>query len=533
MDPTMDAFAVRVRENQRRLAAGLRDHYDFVVCGAGSSGAVIARRLAERGDASVLLVEAGGTDEVPAVQDATQWSANLGSERDWGFQSQPNPALGDRTIELAMGRVLGGGSSINAGAWARGHRSDWDHFAAEAGNPRWGCAAVREIYRAAEDWHGAADPAYRGAGGPMWVEQEGAGKAHGACIEAARSIGIESFDMVNGRLNEASAGCSWGERIRRGGERVSVFRGYTYPVMDRLNLTVLTEALVTRLVFAGRRVNGIELAWNGEMRRIMAGREVILSLGAMNTPKLLMQSGIGDAGELRRLGVTPVQHLPGVGQNFQDHPRLFAGCSWAYPGVAQGEPSSVVYCQSDSGLAAPDIQILRSEGLAFKPHERPDFELPASGWRLMAAVMRPNSRGHLRLTGSAPLDPVEIHANMLSDPGDLRVLVRAIEICREMADTSALRPFAGKEITPGGLTGKALEAWIRRTATSYHHQCGTAKVGCDAKSVVDGKLKVHGVEGVRIADASITPRITTGNTMAPCVVIGEIAARLIIESHGL
>jgi len=325
--PVAGDFSERVRTNQQLLAAALKPRYDFIVCGAGSSGSVVARRLAENPDVSVLLVEAGGDDNVPAVMEASQWPNNLGSERDWGFRASPNPRINGRSIPMSMGKVLGGGSSINVMAWARGHKNDWDFFADEAGDPAWGYDAVLNIYRRIEDWHGPADPAYRGTGGPVFIEPapEPSPLAP-ATLSAACSIGIPTFEHPNGRMMEGPGGAAICDIRARKGKRESLFRSYTYPVMDQPNLTVLTDALVTRVACDANRATGVEIAYRGTTLVIGAESEVVLSLGAIHTPKVLMHSGIGDEAELRSAGIPVRQHLPGVGRNFQDHVAL--RCVW-------------------------------------------------------------------------------------------------------------------------------------------------------------------------------------------------------------
>src|ERR1700751_4676286 len=356
-------FAERVRGNQAKLTSELRPHYDFIICGSGSSGSVAARRLAENPDVSVLLLEAGGTDDAPSVMEASQWPANLGSDRDWAFQAQPNPHLNGRSIPMNMGRVLGGGSSINVMVWSRGHQNDWDYFASEAGDPAWSYESVLNIYRRIEDWHGAPDPKYRGTGGPVFVQPApDPNPIAPAMVAGARSIGIPTFDHHNGRMMEGYGGAAIFDLRVRDGQRLSVFRSYTYPRMAQSNLTVLTNALVTRLTFDRKRATGIEFGYEGKIHRIGARCEVVLSLGAMHTPKGLMLSGIGDAVELRRLGIPLIQHLPGVGQNFQDH--FGIGCIWEYneplaPRINAGE--ATYFWKSDSSVETPDLQTCQVE----------------------------------------------------------------------------------------------------------------------------------------------------------------------------
>jgi choline dehydrogenase len=523
-------FAQQVRINQQNLADNLKPRYDFIVCGSGPSGSVVARRLAENTEVSILLLEAGGSDDVSAVMEASQWTSNLGSEREWGFQTRPNSNLNNRIIPMAMGKVLGGGSSINAMYWVRGHKSDWDFFAAEAGDEAWNYNSVREIYRRVEDWQGAPDPTYRGTGGLVYVEPTHSTPLSLAVSEGARSLGISTFENLNGRMMEGEGGWSQVELRQRDGRRLSIFRSYTFPYMDRPNLTVLTQAMVTRLIFAGKRVIGVEIAYDGGVHRISAGLEVVLSLGAINTPKVLMQSGIGHEDELRGLGIPLVQHLPGVGKNFQDHFLLF-GCVWEHePGDAAPGGNSCLLWKSDPALDAPDMQCVHLQGARISPGMA-KFDPPKNAWTFVPGLIGPKSRGQLHLTGPNPLDTMEIDANFLGDPDDLKAFLRSIELCREIAHCSALRSFVKREVIPGDLKGPDLENLVRESLLTYWHQTCTAKMGRDAMSVVDNELKVYGIENLRIADGSIMPRVTKGNTMAPCVVIGERAAEMLKARH--
>jgi choline dehydrogenase len=531
-------FAERVRRNQQRLGSELKAQYDFIVCGSGSSGSVVARRLAENPAVSVLLLEAGGGDDVPEVMRAEQWPLNLGSERDWNFVAQPNPHLNGRSIPFGMGKVLGGGSSINAMIWSRGHKNDWDFFASETGDTAWSYESVLNIYRRIEDWHGAPDPDYRGTGGPVYVQPApDPNPVAPAALEGARSVGIPTFQNQNGRMMEGAGGASIFDLRVRDGCRQSVFRSYLFPYMDRPNLTVLTDALVTRLTFdrlERNRVTGAEFSNDGTLHQVGAGSEVVLSLGAIHTPKVLMQSGIGDGAELQRHGIPVVQHLPGVGQNLQDHP-LF-GCVWEYrqplpPRNNGGE--ATYFWKSDPGLDTPDLQALLGEFPLASAETAARFMLPEFGWTLLGGLVRPKSRGHIRLTGPDPTDAVQIEANMLSHPDDLKAAMAGVQLCREIGNSAALRPFARREVMPGNLKGAELERFVRDAVMTYWHQTGTAKMGRDAMSVVDGTLKVYGIEHLRIADASVIPRVTTGNTMAPCVIIGERTAEVLQSKHTL
>ena len=264
-EPEALEFETRVQATQRRLAAELQSSYDFIVCGSGSSGSVVARRLAEAGDVSVLLLEAGDTDDLPSIREAKQWLANVGTERDWAFEAAPNPLLNGRRLSLSAGKVLGGGSSINAMIWSRGHKNDWEYFAEEADDPGWSYESVLSLYRRLEDWQGKPDPRRRGKGGLVHVEPaRDPNPIAPASLEAARSLGIPTFDDQNGEMMEGDGGAAITNVRIHNGRRLSLFRTYTYPYMDRHNLTVLSRALVVRGAFAGKRPVAVEFLRDGQ-----------------------------------------------------------------------------------------------------------------------------------------------------------------------------------------------------------------------------------------------------------------------------
>ncbi|MER9316163.1 GMC family oxidoreductase N-terminal domain-containing protein [Mesorhizobium sp. M0659] len=514
----------------------VHDHqeFDFIICGSGSSGSVVAARLAEDGNARVLLLEAGGDDVAETVSDPLQWPLNLGGERDWGFVGQPAPELAGRRLPLSMGKGLGGGSSINVMVWARGHREDWDHFAAESGDERWGYKSVLGYYRRIEDWKGAPDPFRRGTGGPVHVAQPSAPQPVAqALVNAADLAGIPVFDSPNGEMMEGTGGASIAELRINGGKRESVFRSYVSPMMTHPNLAVLTDALVTRLLFEGRTVVGVEAFVGGKRRRFRSRYETILSLGAVHTPKVLMQSGIGPEDELRAHGISIIQHLPGVGRNHQDH--LAFGCTWAYrepQGVGGGGCEATLYWKSDASLRHPDILQCQLEFPVPAPAEA-QIATPEYGWTMFAGLAQPKSRGRLRLSGPDAGAPISIEPNSLSEPEDMVAALTAVELCREVGNSQAFTPLVASEVAPGPRDRAGMIDFIRKSAVTYWHQSCTAKMGLDSMSVVDSELRVYGIHGLRIADASIMPRITIGNTMAPCVVIGERAADLIRAQHGM
>ena len=529
-----DDFARRASRVQAERTANLKPAYDFIVCGAGSSGSVVAGRLSQNPDVSVLLIEAGGGDEAEAVLDPSLWPANLGSERDWGFQAEPNRHLDGRSLPMSMGKGLGGGSSINVMVWARGHRSDWDFFAAEAGEEGWSYDSVLGIYRDIESWRGTPDPRYRGTSGPVWVQPApDPSPIATAMLDAAAELGVPTFDHPNGAMMEGPGGAAISDVLVREGRRHSLFRAYVHPWLDRPNLTVVTHATVRRVVIEGGRATGVEILRDGAVTTVHCRLEVILSLGAMHTPKVLMHSGVGDEAELGRFGIAVKQHLPGVGQNLQDH--LSFGCIWEYReplAPRNGGSEATLYWKSRPDMERPDLLFCQVEFPV--PSDRTAARgAPAHGWTMFAGLAQPSSSGRVRLTGADPATPITIDANALSDPADMETAIRCVELCRELGAARAFQPFVAREAVPGPLSNGAMKQFVREAAVTYWHQSCTARMGRDAMSVVNGSLEVYGVQGLRVADASIMPRVTTGNTQAPCAIIGERAARMIRAAHGV
>jgi choline dehydrogenase len=429
-----------------------------------------------------------------------------------------------------MGKVVGGGSSINVMAWVRGHKHDFELWAKESGDPNWGYAHVLDIYKRIENWQGTPDPAYRGQGGLLWVQTaKDPNPIAPAMVAAAQSVGIPAFADHNGAMNEGAGGCAIANTRIKDGRRRNIPSDYLYPILHQSNITVLTGAEVRRVIIDKMAATGVEFTWQDQMYNVAAANEVILSAGAINSPKILMLTGIGDRTRLERAGVRAVHHLPGVGENFQDH-ILLAGCVWEYKtplAPKNNAAECTFFWKSDANLPTPDLQPFQIEVPYASEVTGKQYAIPQAGWTIAPGLVRPKSRGRIHLRSADPRDGVEIESGFLSHSDDVRALVRCVELCRDIGNAGALREFAAREVMPGPLRGGERETFVRNAAGTYFHETCTCKMGRDEMAVVDGRLKVRGIERLRVADGSIMPEVTTGNTMAPCVVIGERAAEII------
>jgi choline dehydrogenase-like flavoprotein len=511
-----------------RSESGLRPHYDYIVCGSGAAGSVVAGRLAANLEVSVLLLEAGGSDLGETISRARSYPLARHPHLFWHFHSQPEDALNGRSIRMLMGNVLGGGSSVNTMVWARGHRSDFDAWAEAAGDPAWNYSHALELYRQIENWQGEPDPARRGTGGPVWVQTaQNPSPLAPAMVAGAASIGIPAYADHNGSMMEGPGGAAIANLIVKDGLRRNMPLSYLAPVMHQANLTVLTSALVHRVTIEKAKATGVAFAYNNAFHTVGATQEVVLSMGAFNTPRTLMLSGLGDESELRRLGIPVTNSLPGVGRNFQDH-TMVASCMWEAPEPLEprnNKAEATFFWRSKDGMSAPDVQPFLIE----LPHASNEHVHRASpnAWSLAPAIIRPRSRGRLRLRSADPSDDIDLFWNPLGEAEDLRVLNVATDLCREIGNSPPMRQFVKREIMPGPASAKDRDAFIRNGAVSYGHATCTAKMGRDVWSVVDSQLKVYGIGNLRIADGSIMPNITLGNTMAPCVLIGERCSQLL------
>lgn len=520
------------RANQLERSSKLLQAYDYIVVGTGSAGSALVGRLAAKSYASILVIEAGDWDTAPSVLDPGAWFTNLGTERDWGDVALPAPSTNNRAIPEHMGKVIGGGSSINATIWARPFKANLDYWAQESGDTAWGYDHGLSIYRHMENWQGKADPRFRGTGGPVWCQPASNPPAVApGMLEACRALGYPVLDDLNGKRELMGSGFALMNQIIREGRRQSMARSYLYPVLGRKNVTVLVKSHVDRITFSGTRVTGIELRrGDGAPVRIQAKAEVILSSGGINTPKLLMLSGIGDERQLKTHGIKTVAHSPEVGQNFQDH-ILHGGCLWEpkepfKPSNSAANASGFLKSQAD--LETPDLNLVQIEIPYASDAIGKQFSPPPSSWALCAGLVQPKSRGEVRLRSANPADRPIVDARFLSHPDDVKALALGIEVCREIGNSPAMRDFVKREVAPARkLSPQEMDDFVRNGATTYFHQVGTCRMGKDGTAVVDAKLRVKGVHNLRIADSSIMPRIPGVATMATCALIGERLAEIL------
>ncbi|TGS18178.1 choline dehydrogenase [Mesorhizobium sp. M2E.F.Ca.ET.209.01.1.1] len=519
---------------------------DFVIIGSGSAGSAMAYRLSEDGNHSVIVIEFGGTDMGPLIQMPSALSIPLNmSLYDWGFASEPEPHLGGRVLATPRGKVIGGSSSINGMVYVRGHAHDFDHWA-EQGAAGWGFADVLPYFKRMEDCDGGED-GWRGHGGPLHV-QRGTRKnpLYGAFVEAGRQAGFELTDDYNGSKQE---GFGPMEQTILGGRRWSAANAYLKPALKRKNVS-LVKGFARRVVIENQRAVGVEIEANKKIQVVKARREVIVAASSINSPKILMLSGIGPGAHLQENGIKVIADRPGVGANLQDHLELYIqqestrpitlnsvlnpfskaliGAQWLFFKTGLGATNhfeAAAFVRSQAGVDYPDIQYhfipaaVRYDGKA---------AAKAHGFQAHVGPMRSKSRGSVTLRSpDARAKPV-IRFNYMSHPDDWSEFRHCIRLTREIFGQRAFDGFRGKEISPGShvQTDDELDAFIRDHAESAYHPCGTCRMGRadDLTAVVDPECRVIGVEGLRVADSSIFPRVTNGNLNAPSIMTGEKAS---------
>jgi choline dehydrogenase-like flavoprotein len=519
------------------------DHFDYVVVGAGSSGAVVAARLAEDAGNSVLLVEAGGSGRDMNVRVPAAFAKQFKTGLDWEYYTEPEPNLDGRVVYHPRGKMLGGCSGQNAMIYIRGNRADYDDWE-KGGAKGWAYDDVLPYFTRAERNSRGADR-YHGADGPLYIEDpRSPNELSRRLVDAMVETGMPRNRDFNG-AEQVGAGLY--QVTQRRGSRWTTADGYVSPARKRPNFTVWTGATVHHLRLDGGRVTGVEVEREGRRETVYARHEVVLSAGAFGTPQLLMLSGIGPADHLRELGIEVVVDNPNVGDHLMDHPMYMVNYETTAPGNLAGaeHPFQLVnylarrrglltsnigeagaFFHTRDGDDAPYMQFIAAPGYfwnhGFEQHPTPAF---AIGCSMVGAA----STGRVRLRSADPTERAAITFNYFDDPADMDAMVTAIERAREVAAAPALRDVVGKEIHPGPqLRSRAeIEAEVRRNVEHTYHPSCTARIGTEEDGVVDPELRVHGVEGLRIADASVFPRIPHGNTHAPAVMVGEKAADLI------
>jgi choline dehydrogenase len=535
-------------------------NYDYIIVGAGSAGCVLANRLSADPAIRVCLLEAGPPDRNPLVRVPFGILFMMMSRAmNWRYFTEPQIHLNQRRMYWPRGKTLGGSSSSNAMVYTRGHAKDYDDWAA-LGNPGWGYADVLPLFKAAENNERGAT-AFHGVGGPLNVaELRSPNVLTQVYVKAAQEAGYAYNDDFNGARQE---GVSPYQLTQKNGERWSIARAYLHPVRSRPNLTVITAARTTKVLLEGKRAVGVAYEKSGRHMEIGATQEVILSGGAINSPQLLMLSGVGPALELQRHGI-PLQHLlPGVGQNLQDHLDVLVvqkckkpvslGLSWHNmlmhgkylfdylffrkgPLTSNGAEGGG-FVKSDPAQPIPDLQF-HFTPVHLDDHarnlSRAAFTMLGHGYSLHVCDLRPKSRGHIGLVSADPKANALVEPNYLSDPADMETMLKGVKAARAVLATKAFDPYRGEEIFPGAAvqTDAQIKEFIRQKAGTIYHPVGTCKMGNDPMAVVDASLKVHGMQGLRVVDASIMPTLVGGNTNAPTVMIAEKAAQMILQARG-